>query len=83
MGTGCISPGGQLPATFFAALEAGSGPSRRPHNLTQVRCWSNRTWPSFGFCYWIWTQNGKVVSTSASYMFTMPSANTTLMAHFK
>jgi twinkle protein len=22
-------------------------PSRRPHNLAQVRCWSNRTWPSF------------------------------------
>ena len=30
-----------------------------------------------------WTQNGKVVSTSASYMFTMPSASTTLTAHFK
>jgi hypothetical protein len=30
-----------------------------------------------------WTQNGKVVSTSASYTFTMPSANTTLTAHFK
>jgi Divergent InlB B-repeat domain len=30
-----------------------------------------------------WTQNGKVVSTSASYMFTMPSANVTLTAHFK
>jgi hypothetical protein len=30
-----------------------------------------------------WTQNAKVVSTSASYTFTMPSANTTLTAHFK
>jgi hypothetical protein len=30
-----------------------------------------------------WTQNTKVVSTSASYTFTMPSANTTLTAHFK
>jgi hypothetical protein len=30
-----------------------------------------------------WTQNGKVVSTSASYTFTMPSANVTLIAHFK
>jgi hypothetical protein len=30
-----------------------------------------------------WTQNGKVVSTSASYTFTMPSANATLTAHFK
>jgi hypothetical protein len=30
-----------------------------------------------------WTQNGKVVSTSASYTFTMPSANVTLTAHFK
>ena len=30
-----------------------------------------------------WTQNTKVVSTSASYTFTMPSANVTLTAHFK
>jgi hypothetical protein len=30
-----------------------------------------------------WTQNGKVVSTSASYTFSMPSANVTLSAHFK
>ena len=30
-----------------------------------------------------WTKNGSVVSTSASYTFTMPSANTTLTARFK
>jgi hypothetical protein len=30
-----------------------------------------------------WTQNAKVVSTAASYTFTMPSANITLTAHFK
>ena len=30
-----------------------------------------------------WTQNAKVVSTSASYTLTMPSANVTLTAHFK
>ena len=30
-----------------------------------------------------WTQNGKVVNTSASYTLTMPSANVTLTAHFK
>jgi hypothetical protein len=30
-----------------------------------------------------WTQNAKVVSTSASYTFTMPSASATLTAHFK
>jgi hypothetical protein len=30
-----------------------------------------------------WTQNAKVVSTSASYTFTMPSSNATLTAHFK
>jgi hypothetical protein len=30
-----------------------------------------------------WTKNGKVVRTSASYMFTMPSANVTLTARFK
>jgi hypothetical protein len=34
---------GQLPATFFAAREAGYGPQRRFHNSAQVRCWSNRT----------------------------------------
>jgi hypothetical protein len=28
-------------------------------------------------------QSGKVVSTSASFTFTMPSANVTLTAHFK
>jgi hypothetical protein len=30
-----------------------------------------------------WTQNAKVVSTSASYMLNMPSANLSLIAHFK
>jgi hypothetical protein len=30
-----------------------------------------------------WTQNAKMVSTSVSYAFTMPSASTTLTAHFK
>jgi hypothetical protein len=30
-----------------------------------------------------WTQNGKVVSTSASYTLTMPSAKVTLTARFK
>jgi hypothetical protein len=30
-----------------------------------------------------WTQNANVVSTLASYTFTMPSASTTLTAHFK
>jgi hypothetical protein len=30
-----------------------------------------------------WTQNGKVISTSASYTFNMPSANTALTAQFK
>jgi hypothetical protein len=29
--------------TYFAAREAACGPSRRPHNVAQVRCWSNRT----------------------------------------
>jgi hypothetical protein len=33
-----------------------------------------------GFVHW--TENGKVVSTSASYTFTMPSANVTLVADF-
>jgi hypothetical protein len=30
-----------------------------------------------------WRQSGKVVSTSTSYTFTMPSASSTLTAHFK
>ena len=29
MGTGCISPGGQLPANFFAVHEAALGPTRK------------------------------------------------------
>jgi len=36
---------------------------------------------SHTFVYW--TQSGKVVSTSASYTFNMPSASVTLTAHFK
>jgi hypothetical protein len=43
MGTGCISPGGQLPATFFALHESESGPSRRFHNLAHVRSWRKLT----------------------------------------
>jgi hypothetical protein len=39
--------------------------------------------PSGSHSFVNWTQNGKVVSTSASYTFTMPSATTTLTAHFK
>ena len=39
--------------------------------------------PSGSHSFVNWTQNAKVVSTSASYAFTMPSANATLTAHFK
>jgi hypothetical protein len=39
--------------------------------------------PSGGHSFGNWTQNAKVVSTSTSYTFTMPSASTTLTAHFK
>jgi hypothetical protein len=39
--------------------------------------------PSGSHTFVNWTQSTKVVSTSASYTFTMPSANTTLTAHFK
>ena len=39
--------------------------------------------PSGSHIFFNWTQNGRVVSTSASYTFSMPSANTTLTAHFK
>jgi hypothetical protein len=30
-----------------------------------------------------WTDNGKVVSTSPTYTFTLPSANVTLLADFR
>jgi hypothetical protein len=30
-----------------------------------------------------WTENGRVVSTSTSYTFTMPSANVVLVADFR
>jgi uncharacterized repeat protein (TIGR02543 family) len=39
--------------------------------------------PNSGHTFVNWTQNTKVVSTSASYTFTMPSASVTLVAHFK
>jgi hypothetical protein len=39
--------------------------------------------PSGSHSFVNWTQNAKVVSTSASYTFNMPSANVTLTAHFK
>jgi uncharacterized repeat protein (TIGR02543 family) len=39
--------------------------------------------PNTGHTFVNWTQNGKVVSTAASYTFTMPSASITLTAHFK
>jgi hypothetical protein len=43
MGTGCISPGAQLPATFFAAREAGFGPSRSRSKRRHVRSWRKLT----------------------------------------
>jgi hypothetical protein len=39
--------------------------------------------PSGTHSFLNWTQNAKVVSTSASYTFTMPSASAALTAHFK
>ena len=39
--------------------------------------------PNSGHTFVNWTQSTKVVSTSASYKFTMPSANVTLVAQFK
>jgi hypothetical protein len=39
--------------------------------------------PNSGHTFVNWTQSTKVVSTSASYTFTMPSATVTLVAHFK
>jgi hypothetical protein len=41
------------------------------------------TTPNGSHSFVNWTQNGKVVSASASYTLTMPSANVTLTAHFK
>jgi Divergent InlB B-repeat domain/Viral BACON domain len=38
--------------------------------------------PNTGHTFVHWTENGKVVSTSASYTFTLPSANVTLIADF-
>ena len=38
--------------------------------------------PDSGQSFVHWTENGKVVSTSPSYTFTMPSANVTLVAEF-
>jgi hypothetical protein len=39
--------------------------------------------PKAGHTFVNWTETAKVVSASASYTFTMPSASVTLIAHFK
>jgi len=38
--------------------------------------------PDSGHSFVHWTESGRVVSTSPSYTFTMPSANVTLVADF-
>jgi len=38
--------------------------------------------PNTGYVFTNWTENGTVVSTSASYKFTMPAGNRTLVANF-
>jgi hypothetical protein len=39
--------------------------------------------PNGGHSFVDWTENGKMVSTSSSYTFNMPSAKVTLTAQFK
>jgi Divergent InlB B-repeat domain len=39
--------------------------------------------PSTGHTFVHWTENGRVVSTSPSYTFTLPGANITLVADFR
>jgi Divergent InlB B-repeat domain len=38
--------------------------------------------PNTGHTFVHWSENGRVVSTSESYTFTLPSANITLVADF-
>ena len=63
------------PAPYGTVSGAGTFPEGSSVTVTAT--------PSGTHSFVNWTQSGKVVSTSASYTFTMPSANTTLTAHFK
>ena len=42
-----------------------------------------RAMPNSGHTFIHWTEYGRVVSTSESYTFTLPSANVTLVADFR
>ena len=63
------------PTSYGTVSGAGTFAEGSSHTVTAT--------PSGIHSFVNWTQNAKVVSTSASYTFTMPSANTTLTAHFK
>jgi hypothetical protein len=63
------------PATYGTVNGGGTFAEGSSHTVTAT--------PNGSHSFVNWTQSGKVVSTSESYMFTMPSANTTLIAHFK
>ena len=63
------------PATYGTVNGGGTFAEGSSHTVTATT--------KSGHTFVNWTQNAKVVSTSASYTFNMPSANTTLTAHFK
>jgi hypothetical protein len=63
------------PTTYGTVSGAGTFAEGSSHTVTAT--------PNGSHSFVNWTQNTKVVSTSSSYTFTMPSANTTLTAHFK
>jgi hypothetical protein len=63
------------PASYGTVSGGGTFTEGSSHTVTAT--------PNGSHSFVNWTQNGKVVSTSASYTLAMPSANTTLTAHFK
>jgi hypothetical protein len=64
-----------LPAAYGTVIGAGTFAEGNSVTVTGT--------PNGSHSFVNWTQSGQVVSTSASYTFSMPSANTALTAHFK
>jgi Divergent InlB B-repeat domain len=62
------------PSTYGTANGGGTFAEGTSHTVTAT--------PNSGHSFFHWTNNGRVVSTSASYIFTL-SANVTLVAVFR
>jgi hypothetical protein len=78
-----LTPNTYVNSINFNNTTNGQGNTTRGGTFAEGNSVTVTATPTGSHSFVNWTQNTKVVSTSASYMFTMPSASTTLTAHFK